>query len=199
MGKYIEDDTLVTLTNRNNGVTGYTLPEKHINRNFLPGQSKKVPFSEVSDLMYSEGGEYILTHLMVIEDKNALLELGMEVEPEYNYTEKEIRKILFDGTIPEFTDFLNFAPNGALEIAKEIAVREFLPDTKKRKLLGTKMNFDIDQAIKIEAEINTDEEKNKAEKAEIESALNTKTRVAAPITDAKIIKPARQAAVPKTE
>ena len=48
----------------------------------------------------------------------------MEVEPEYNYTEEDIRNLLLNGTLDQLKDFLDFAPTGAIEIAKNIAVEE---------------------------------------------------------------------------
>ena len=195
MGRYIDDNELVSVRNRNNGSTSYMLPERNVKRFFAAGQTKKVPFYELSELMYTGGGEYLLKHLLVVEDADAIKELGFDVEPEYQYNEDDIRKILFNGTLDEFTDFLNFAPDGALEIAKEMAVKEFLPNTDKRKLLGAKLDFNIDKAIEIESTINTDPDREEQESKKIEEALNKKERVATPVK-AGTVKPQRKAAAP---
>lgn len=190
MGKYINDDDLVLVKNRNNGGTGYMLPERHLQRDFAPEQEKKVAFNELAELMYTPGGEYILRHLLIVKDKNARLELGLDVEPEYEYTEEDIRKVMFNGSLDEFTDFVNFAPDGALEIAKRIAVKEFLPDTNKRKILGKRMNFNIDKAIEIESTINTEETKEETDQLE---KVGSTTRLA---TKPAEVKPARKVTPP---
>lgn len=158
----IKDNDLINVRNRNNGTTGYVLPENNVRRSFAPGEIKKIPMSELRSLQYAPGGNYILSNLLIIEDKSALDELNMKVEPEYFYTEEEIRDMLFNKSMDEFLDFLDFATKGAIEIAKEIAIKEEVPDTRKRKALSEKTGFNIDNAIKIN-EIMDAEPEEKAE------------------------------------
>ena len=70
--------------------------------------------------------------------------------------------MLFNKSMDEFLVFLDFATKGAIEIAKEIAIKEEVPDTRKRKALSEKTGFNIDNAIKIN-EIMDAEPEEKAE------------------------------------
>lgn len=160
----MEDNTLILVRNRNNGTTGYTLPDSNVRRRFAPGETKKIPLSELRSLQYSPGGSYILDNLLIIENKEALEDLNMKVEPEYFFTEETIRKLLFNNdNMDAFLDFLDFATDGAIEIAKDIAVKEVLPDTRKREALSKRTGFNIDNAINVNKIMNEDEEKKSAE------------------------------------
>ena len=47
----LEDKTIITVTNRNNGSTGYSIPEMNgLKRKFAPGESKKVTMDELRKL-----------------------------------------------------------------------------------------------------------------------------------------------------
>ena len=159
----IKDDTMIQVRNRNNGATGYSLPEHNLWRNFGIGEVKKVPFSELKELQYQPGGEEVLKNYLVIEDADALEALSMVVEPEYKYTKEDIHNLLFKGSNDQLTDFLNFAPKGAIEICKQIAVEEELPDTAKRKLISDATGFSIDNAIYVNKALAEDTETKKEE------------------------------------
>lgn len=144
----IKDSDLIWVRNRNNGSTGYTLENNH-HRIFNINESKKIPFSELVALQYAPGGQYILDNYLVVENKEALDLLNMKVEPEYFYDEKKVRDILFNGSYDEFADFLDFAPKGGVEIAKNIAIKEEIPDVKKRDMLSEKTGLNINNAITV--------------------------------------------------
>lgn len=145
----MENNTLVSVRNRNNGFTGYTLPDRNLWRNFAPGETKRVPFEELQQLQYQPGGNVILKNLLVIESQEALDALDMTVEPEYHYTENDIRNLLLNGTVDQLKDFLDFAPEGAIEICKEIAVKEEIPDVRKRDAITEATGLNINNAINV--------------------------------------------------
>lgn len=153
----ISDDKLISVRNRANGSVGYSL-ENNFHRSFEPKETKKVPFKELRELQYAPGGEYALNNLLVVEDEEALEFLNMKVEPEYFYDEAKVRDILFNGSIDAFADFLDFAPDGAIDIAKEIAVKEQIPDIRKRDMLSEKTGLNITNAIKVNEIMNAEEE-----------------------------------------
>ncbi len=159
----IKDDQLVVVRNRANGSVGYTL-DNNFHRSFEPKETKKVPFKELRELQYAPGGDYALSNLLVIEDKEVLDFLNMSVEPEYFYDEKKVRDILFNGSIDAFADFLDFAPDGALDIAKDIAVKEQIPDVRKRDMLSKKTGLNITNAIMVNEIMNTEDEPEEAPK-----------------------------------
>jgi hypothetical protein len=176
----IKDEDLISVRNRNNGETWYQL-DNGIVRIFSKGEIKKVPFKELVQLNYSQGGNALLTQDLVIEDKEALNLLNMKVEPEYYYDEADIRLLLFNGTYDEFADFLDFAPEGAIEVAKDIAVKEEIPDVKKREMLSKKTGLNINNAIMVNHIIDGEEETEKEVKKERRvktSAVETKTEPA---------------------
>jgi hypothetical protein len=189
-------EKLVSVRNRNNGSTGYTLPDSNVRRSFAPGERKNIPLDELKSLQYAPGGEYLLENLLVVEDESVLKELNMKVEPEYFYNEQKIREMLLTAEMDDFLDFLDFAPEGAIEIAKDIAVKEQIPDTRKRKAISNKTGFNIDNAIMVnevmDAEDRPQEEEPKKERrVKVEEPKPTGRRVAAPevkVPNYKVVK-----------
>lgn len=143
------ETTYVEVTNRNNGTTGYTL-NSGIERIFNINETKKIPLEELQEVEAMPGGEYLLRNYLMIKDKMALDYLNVEPEPEYFYTENEIKELLLNGSLDQLEDCLNFAPQGVLDILKEKAVSLQIPDMRKRELISNKLGFNIDNAIKIE-------------------------------------------------
>lgn len=159
----MDKKTLVSVRNRNNGNTGYSIPDRGIWRNFTPGETKQIELEELQQLQYQPGGDYTLRNLLVIENEEALEALNMDVEPEYNYTEDDIRKLLLDGTVDQVKDFLDFAPEGAIEIAKDIAVKEEIPDVRKRDAISEATGFNINNAINLSHALADDDDDKKVE------------------------------------
>ena len=182
----IKDDELILVRNRNNGWTGYTLPDSNVRRSFAPEEEKKIPYGELRSLQYAPGGDYILKNLLIVENKFALEQLNMTVEPEYFYTEKDIRDILFKSdNMDAFLDFLDYATDGAIEIATNIAVKERIPDSRKREALSKKSGLNIDNDIKVNEIMDAedekkDEEKPKERRVKIEESDKPKRRTEAP-------------------
>lgn len=184
----MDDKKLVVVRNRNNGSTGYTLPDSNVKRTFAPGESKKISIEELQSLQYAPGGDYILKNLLIIEDDIALDNLNMQVEPEYFFDEKRIRELLFDNdNMDSFLDFLDFAPDGAIEIAKDIAVKEQIPDSRKRDAISKKTGFNIDKAIEINKIMTVEDEapkenskKERRVKTEVKKEENNGRRTAKP-------------------
>lgn len=171
----IKDDELVSVRNRNNGETWYQL-DNGIVRTFQRDEIKKVPFKELVELSYSQGGQALLEESLVIENKDALASLNMKVEPEYFYEDSDIRMLLFDGTYDEFADFLDFAPEGAIEIAKDIAVREEIPDVRKRDMLSKKTGLNINNAIMVNHIMDDEEKKEEVKKERRVKSAETETK-----------------------
>jgi hypothetical protein len=185
-------ETLVPVRNRNNGFTGYRIPDRNIWRNFAPGETKQISVEELQQLQYQPGGDYTLKNLLVVENAEALKMLNMQVEAEYSYTEADIRNVLLNGTLDQVKDFLDFAPEGAIEIAKEIAVKEELPDTRKRAAISEATGFNIDNAINVNHVMNAEDpkpvaEEKKERRAEIPAGTATtkQRRASVPVATAE--------------
>lgn len=171
----MDNTKIVSVTNRSGGRVVYHVPDRNIRRSFSANETKKIELDELRQLSYVSGGEFILKNCLIVDDKSALEVLNLEVEPEYFYTETEIKQILTTGTLDELEDTLNFAPEGVLDLIKKIAVEEEIPDTRKRKMISEKTGLNVDNAIYIN---HIMDEKSGADKAE----TTTKTRKASPIT-----------------
>ena len=155
----IKDNDLISVRNRNNGKTGYEIKERHLYRSWEPNEVKKIPFEELRAFAFTNSGLYALNNLLVVENEEALKLLNMDVEQEYFYTEDDIRKLLYEGSMDEFADFIDFAPDGAIEVAKAIAVKEEIPDIRKRDMISKKTGVNINNAIMINHVMNDESEK----------------------------------------
>jgi hypothetical protein len=184
----MDDKTIVNVTNRDAGQVVYSLPDRGIKRTFNAGESKKIELEELRQLSYATGGEFLLKNCLVVNNTDALSALNIEVEPEYFYTEAEVKTLLTTGTLDELEDCLNFAPEGVIDLVKKIAVDEEIPDTRKRKLITEKTGFSIDNAINVNHIMS--------EETEETTEAPTKTRKAAPLKTAASV-PVRKAAASK--
>lgn len=149
----LEKDTLIKVANRDNGTVGYTIPDlNNLHRNFQPEEEKEVTMEELRKLSYLPGGEAILRDCLVIKNEEAIKELLNKVEPEYYYTEEEIKNLLLRGTLDQFMDCLDFAPIGVIDLVKDLAVKMNINDIRKREAIFEKTGFNVDSAIRINAE-----------------------------------------------
>lgn len=184
----MEDNRNVLVTNRDSGTVSYVIEDRGIRRIFVAGETKKIPFAEIQALQYVAGGDYMLRHLLMIKDLEALDKLNIETEPEYFYTEADVKKLLLEGTVDQLEDALNFSPDGVLEIIKKLAVELEIPDIRKRNLITEKTGFNINSAINVNAVM--------AEDAPETPEPETKKRKATPITAEESAEPKRKAAIP---
>lgn len=146
----------VKVTNRNRGITGYTIPDlNNLHRDFQPGETKIVDKEEIFKLSQFPGGRYMLANYLVVQDEELIKEIYGEVEPEYFYTKADIKRIMVEGTVDEFEDMLTFSPIGGIELIKQMAVDLPLNDLSKRDIIFKKTGFNVGNAIeanKIEEE-----------------------------------------------
>lgn len=146
----MDNNTIIKVTNRGVGSLGYTLPELRIMRHFTPRETKEITFEELKALSYADGGMAIIEQNLAVKDREALKALNVEVEPEYFYGEEEIKRIMVTGSMDEFLDLLDFAPDGVLEIVKNLAVNMPLNDVGKRDAILEKLSFNVTKAIEIQ-------------------------------------------------
>lgn len=180
----LDKNLTVKVTNRDNGTVGYVIPELGVTRTFAIGQTKELTFNELEQLSFIPGGEYILKNCLVIENEEATKELFGKVEPEYFYSEEDVKNIMLKGSLDEFLDCLDFSPVGVKEIIKKLAVDLPLNDMEKRQAILDKMNYDVTRAIEI---------KNTKYDGDEEAETTTTTRrVAKPVEES-----GRRTATPK--
>ena len=146
---------MVPVTNRDNGEVVVVLSNDKL-IHFNAGETRKISLEDLAEMRSGEGNRVLLKDYLMIKDQQALDYLEIETEPEYFYTKEEIRVLLETGTLEQLEDCLNFAPEGVLDILKDVALSIELPDTRKRKLISQKTGYDIDNIIRVRQFLNTE-------------------------------------------
>ena len=150
----MEKTTLIRVLNRDNGSVVYSIPEMNgLRRVFQPGEAKEVTFEELEKLSYIPGGMALLEDSLVILNNAQAVRLILgSVEPEYAYSREDIIKLMQTGSLDEFLDCLDFAPEGVKDLIKNLAVDLPLNDVAKREAIFNKLGFNVDNAIRIKKE-----------------------------------------------
>ena len=146
----MDKNIFVKVINKYSGVVGYDVPDTNIHRNFFPGEAKDISYEELEKVSFDPGGAVILKEYLEITDKevaNALLHT--KPEPEYYYSEEDVKKIMQQGTLDQFLDCLDFAPSVIIDMIKTFAVELPLNDVAKREAIKNKFGFDVTKAIEI--------------------------------------------------
>ena len=183
----IENSMTIKVTNRDNGSVGYSVPDLGVHRTFQPKESKEISAEELRKLSYLPGGDVIIKDYLIIHNEELLKELLGEVEPEYYYSEDEVKTLLLSGSLEQLQDCLDFAPNGVIDLIKSLAVSLKIDNVSKRKAIQDKTGFNVTRAIEINEE--TDEETTSKE--------GIQGRRAAPITAKSEDTQQRRSAPPK--
>ena len=146
----IDKNKMIKVINKFNGTVGYTIPELNVHRNFYPREKKEISLDELEKLSFIPGGEVILKEYLEIVDEDAIMALFNEKpEPEYHYSEEDVKKLLTTGTLDQFLDCLDFAPDVIKDMIKSLAVEMPLNDMNKRQAILDKFGFDVTKAIEI--------------------------------------------------
>ena len=139
----MDEKTICNVRNRSSSRVCYVIPEDGIRREFAPGEAKKISFQELEQLSYQPGGREIMTHFLQIQSQEAVDNLGLQVEPEYNMTEEQIKDLILKGSLDEFLDCLDFAPTGVIDLIKTFAVQMPLNDIEKCKAIKEKTQNEL--------------------------------------------------------
>ena len=181
----IDKNKIVVVQNRGQGRVGYNIPDLgNLQRDFQPNETKEITYEELFKLSQVPGGMYIIENYLIIKDEEVINSLLGEVEPEYNYTDEDVKKIMIEGTLDEFEDCLNFAPTGVIELIKTLAVSLPLNDINKRELILKKTGFSVTNAIK-----NIEEEEVEDIKPKRKAAIPNRKTVVSDTPVRKAVKP----------
>ena len=147
--------TAIKVLNRDNGAVVYSIPEMNgLTRIFHSGETKQVTFEQLQKLSYIPGGmELLKDSLVILDNDKAVKELLGEVQLEYSYTKEDIINLMKNGSLDEFLDCLDFAPEGVKDLIKTLSVELPLNDVSKREAILEKLGFNVDNAIRIKKEI----------------------------------------------
>ncbi len=150
----------VNIKNRSSCTVGYTLPDSGVRRIWMPNEIKKgITVAELEQATYISGGLAIIQDYLQINDEEVCEFLGLSTEPEYFYSEEDVKKMLLTGTNDQLLDCLDFAPDGVIDLIKDIALEVKINDIQKRQSIKEKTGFDVTSAISnVEYSNSKDEE-----------------------------------------
>lgn len=174
----IDDKTIVKVTNRDNGHVGYKIPDmNNLVRDFNANETKNITMEELRKLAFIPGGPTLIRDYLVIDNKDIVAQLLGRVEPEYYYTEEDIKKLLSpEYSLDALKDCLEFAPKGTIDLVKKIAVEMPLNDVSKRKAILEMTGFDVTAAIMVNEETKEDNEEVKRVRRINEPEILTETK-----------------------
>ena len=161
---------LVVVENRAAGKIVYRIPDRGIRRELAPRQAIRVPKEEIEALSYTEGGLDLIRNHLLVKDEQILDDLNIHREPEYYMNADNVAKLIKEGSLNEFKDALDFAPDGVVDMIKDLSVQIPLNDFSKRQALKEMTGFDVDAAIAH------DRENRAADGDEVVAAPAPKTR-----------------------
>ena len=181
----LDKTSIIKITNRSTGIVGYSVPDLNIQRSFTPGETKEVTVEEVQRLSFTKGGKKLLEKYFILHNEDVVEEILGEVEPEYFYTEAEVKELLLRGSLEQLDDCLTFGNEGVFDMIKKLAVDLEINDISKRDLILKKLGYNVTNAINVSKMDSEDKsEENEA----------TSKRKSSPIN---LDKPQRKAASPQ--
>lgn len=149
----ISNDKIYLVTNRSASRVHYAISELGIkSRDYQPGETKKIKYAELQALYYMPGGMELMRDYLLIKDPEVREEFIGEVEPEYNMTDKEVKELILHGSLDEWLDCLDFAPEGVIDLIKRYSVDLPLTDTRKMDAFKEKMGVDLSRMIRAKQE-----------------------------------------------
>lgn len=183
----MDKNTEIKVTNRSNASVVLRVPELNYRREFGKQETKYIPYEKIEAAISQEGGKELFYNYLFIEDKDVLNRLlGIQEEPEYWLKEEDIPNWLVSCSLNEFTDALNFAPDGIKDIIKSLAVSLPLNDMSKRDAIKTILHFDVTKVIENNKEdaddANTSNVTNNKRLVSTPSYIKTKPAAASNVT-----------------
>lgn len=184
------ENMIYHVMNRSHSTVVYSIPDTNIRRTFAPNEVKKISYSELEQLTFIPGGSNIIAKYLLVPDPKALENLGIYPEQEYFMTEQEIKDLLIKGSYDMFLDCLDFAPEGVLQVIKDLAVHLPLNDVAKREAIKDKLKFDVSAAIAHEREDKGTEQVSEGPHRRVQPQVSAENEEATiePVRRVKIIK-----------
>lgn len=139
----------ILVKNRSASMVVITIPNRNIRKELYPGQTiDSLTFADLEEFAGLPGGDTLLREYLLLAEKDVKdLELG-EPQPEYNYGEAEIKEIMLNGSLDEFLDCLDFAPEGVIELIKVLSTSLPLTDIRKMEAIKQKTGYDVANALR---------------------------------------------------
>lgn len=174
-----KSDKIILATNRSASRVFYSVPELGIkSRQYEPGETKRIKYEELEGLSFIPGGMELIRDYLLIRDEEVRNDIMGEVEPEYNMTEQQVRDLITSGSMDEWLDALDFAPEGVIDLIKNLSVAIPLSDTNKMKAFQEKKGVNLERMIRARQEELADAEAS--DQAAVEKKTAEKAVAAAP-------------------
>ena len=133
--------------NRSTSIVSYSVPDLNVKREFSAGEIKEIPQQELEVLLQQPGGRVILTEYLQVSKEDITRLDVIQPEQEYFYSDEDVKNIMRNGSLDEFLDMLDFAPEGVMDMIKTYAVQLPLTDLYKVNALREKTGFDSAKAL----------------------------------------------------
>lgn len=143
----MDRNRIVKIKNRSSGTVVYRIPENNIRREFAAGEEKRVTFDELEKLSFIPGGQALMNEYLQIIDEDVTQDLNIPTQPEYYMSEAQVKDLLLNGNMDEFLDCLDYAPQGVLDLIKDLSVKLPVRDMEKSLAIKEKLGFDCGAAI----------------------------------------------------
>ena len=117
--------------NRSTSIVSYSVPDLNVKREFSAGEIKEIPQQELEILLQQPGGRVILTEYLQVSKEDIVCLDVIQPEQEYFYSDEDVKNIMRNGSLDEFLDMLDFAPEGVMDMIKTYAVQLPLTDLYK--------------------------------------------------------------------
>lgn len=135
------------VTNRSTSVVVYTLDELKVRRNFAPNETKDIPAKELETLYQQEGGNATLRDYLMVHDKDWMEIHYPGVPIEYFWTFDDVKNCLENDSLELFKETLQYAPEGVLDIIKDLAWRLPVNSLDKMRAIEERTGFNVEAAI----------------------------------------------------
>lgn len=158
----LKDTDRVTVRNFTDQRVVYLVPEKNIRREFMGFESKEIEVGELRELWFKSGGAKLLQDYLGVDNRELAKEFDITddlFEHEYSWTQKDIDRVLLEGSEDELADALDYAPRGIVETLVDRAVALRIPNMNKRKLIKEMTDKDISKKIAYAEILETDEDR----------------------------------------
>jgi hypothetical protein len=140
----------IKVTLRSNGKVAWTAPTLRIRREWSPNNREQYPSAEeIRDVYFSPGGRDLINDFLIIHDEEIRTELAMPTDIEYTLTLEEIKTVIADGSPAEVKDLLTYSPEGARQVALDMATAGQIDSAEKINIIGKILGKDIPQIIKL--------------------------------------------------
>lgn len=139
----------MNVLNRSTDQVVYSLPELHTRRVFAPGENKEIDAEELRALSQIDGGYILLKEYLRVDDRGWVEENLPNAPIEYFWGADEVRTCILSDSAELFSETLDYAPEGVLDMIKDFSWKIPMTDMNKIHALLEKTGFDVLAAIEV--------------------------------------------------